>query len=63
MSIGKNLKSIRTAKKLSQSDLAEKVNVSRPMIAQIERGTKSLSIPLGKEIAKVLNCTLEDLAE
>lgn len=47
MSIGKNLKSIRTAKKLSQSDLAEKVNVSRPMIAQIERGYKIIIYTIG----------------
>ncbi len=61
--IGNNLKEIRLVRNLTQDELAEKVKVSQAMIAQLERGTKSLSVPLGKEIAKVLNCSLEDLAK
>ncbi len=61
--IGNNLKEIRLLRGLTQEDLASKVQVSQAMIAQMERGSKSISIPLGKEIAKVLNCSLEDLAK
>ncbi len=61
--IGNNLKNLRLLRGLTQEDLASKVQVSQAMIAQMERGSKSISIPLGKEIARVLNCSLEDLAE
>ncbi len=61
--IGNNLKKLRLLKGLTQEDLASKVQVSQSMIAQMERGSKSISIPLGKEISRVLNCSLEDLAK
>jgi len=48
---------------MTQLELGNRVGVSESMICQLERGTRSLSVPLGKEIAKALNCTLEDLAE
>jgi len=57
------LKNLRLLRGLTQDELAEKVQVSQSMIAQMERGSKSISIPLGKEISRVLNCTLEDLAQ
>lgn len=61
MSIGKNIKRIRKDKGLTQQELALKVGVSQPMIGQIERETKIPTMLLGKEIADVLNCSLEDL--
>jgi len=63
MNIGKNIKRLRLKKKMTQMELGNKVGVTDSMIAQLERGTKTLTVPLGKEIAKVLNCNLEDLAK
>lgn len=63
MSIGANLKRLRTDKGLSQTELAEAVNVTQPMIAQIERGTKSLTMELGKEISEVLKVSVNELLE
>ncbi len=63
MSIGENIKILRKREMISQEKLAKKVNVARSMIAQIERGTKTLTIPLGIEIAKALNCSIKDLIE
>ena len=63
MSVGENLKRLRQEKGLSQAALAELVGVSQPMIAQIERGTKSLTMELGKEIATVLDSSIEQLVE
>ena len=40
---GKNLKRFRNGVKLSQSDLAEKVNLSTNMISEIEKGKKFVS--------------------
>ncbi len=61
MNIGEKVKKIRLARGLTQFELARKVNVSRPLITQIERGTKIPSILLSQDIAKALNCTIEDL--
>ncbi len=61
MSIGENIRNLRFQKKLTQDELAKKVGVARSMIAQIERGTKALSMPLGVEIAKVLQCDIKEL--
>lgn len=61
MSIGANLKRLRTEKGMSQEELASSVNVAQPMIAQIERGTKALTMELAKEVLKVLGATVDDL--
>lgn len=62
MNIGENVKKKRIACGLTQQQLAEIVGVAAATICQIERGTKTLSMPLGKQIAEVLNCTLDSLA-
>ena len=61
MSIGENIKKIRTEKGLEQCKLAEMVNVTAGMMSQIERGTKIPSMLLGRDIARVLGCGIEDL--
>ena len=63
MSIGDNIAKYRNEKKLTQVDLADKVGVSRGMIAQLERGTKSLTVQLGKQIAAVLEIPLDMLID
>lgn len=61
MSVGENIRRIREAAGLKQAYLAEQAGVTPAMISQIERGTRSPSLQLGAEIAKVLNCSLESL--
>lgn len=63
MSIGENIKSRRNAMGMSQSELASAIGVSVPMICQIERGTKSPTLRLSVDIAKVLKCDLNDLVK
>lgn len=63
MAIGENIKNLREKLQLTQCQLAEMVGVSRPMIAQIERGTKVPTMPLGKKIAQCLRCSMEDLSK
>ena len=43
-------------------ELASAIGVGQSYLSQIERGTKAASIQLGKEIAEILDCTLDDLA-
>lgn len=63
MSIGDNLKRLREKKGVTQKALSDKLNITRSMLCQIERGTKTLSLPLAKEITEVLNCTIDELFE
>ncbi len=61
--MAKNLrvKSARVAKDLTQSDLADSINVSRQTITAIEKGDYNPSINLCIKICKVLDKTLNDL--
>lgn len=61
MSISDNIRRLRRAKDLTQEQLAEAVGVSQPMIAQIERGSRTATMPIGKAIADVLGCNIEEL--
>lgn len=61
MSIGENIKIKRLAIGLSQNELAAAVGVKQPTIAQYERGSKVPSMILGRDIARILQCTLDDL--
>lgn len=61
MSIGKNIKEKRQALGLTQEKLADAVGLGRSMVAQIERGSKVPNMILGRDIAKVLGCGMEEL--
>jgi transcriptional regulator with XRE-family HTH domain len=58
--VGEKLKRLREEKGMTQRELAEKVNINQSMIAQIERGTKNMSIELGEDVAKILGCEIGD---
>lgn len=47
---------------MTQKQLAEKVNISRPSIANIEVGRQAVEVALLYEIAAVLGCAPGDLA-
>ena len=55
------LKAARAMKDLSQSELAEKVDVSRQTIVAIEKGDYNPTINLCIMICKVLGKTLDEL--
>lgn len=61
MSVGENIRRIRESKNLTQAYVAKRVGISAAMLCQIERGTKNPSLQVGKEIADVLECSLERL--
>ncbi|WP_418815764.1 helix-turn-helix domain-containing protein [Pseudoruminococcus massiliensis] len=63
MAIGENLKKIRTEAGITQATLADKVGIGRSMLAQIERGTKALSLPLAETIATELGCDIYDFLD
>ena len=50
----------RKKKKLTQSQLAEKIGISRAYLAEIELGTKTPSLAVVKRICEVLRVKIGD---
>lgn len=63
MSIGTNIRKRREELQISQTNLAKAIGIKQPTMAQIERGSKVPSLILGKELARVLQCDLEELVK
>ncbi len=61
MNTGKIIAELRDKKNLSQTDLADKSNVSRVMIGKYERGEAAPSIEAAKKIADALEVSLDNL--
>ena len=61
MGIGERIAKFRKWANLTQRQLAEMVGVSGGMIAQIERGTKTVSLQLGKMIARALKVDILEI--
>ena len=59
--LNNKLEEFRKASSLTQSELAEKVEVSRKSINSVENGIYIPTTLLALKIAKALNCTLDDL--
>ena len=59
MTFGDRMKQARLAKGLHQTELAELVNISSPMINQVERGSKNATAPLIARLAEVLGVTTD----
>ncbi|WP_173444519.1 helix-turn-helix domain-containing protein [Selenomonas ruminantium] len=55
------IRELRKAQKLSQQELAAKLSVDRSTIAKWETGTNSPRIDKLRQLATVLNCSLDDL--
>lgn len=53
--LGKNIKQIRTLEKLSQEELAERINKSAHFISLVERGESGISVNTIIDICKALN--------
>ena len=55
------LKTLRAERDWTQSDLADRVNVSRQTINAIEKGKFDPSLPVAFRIAKVFDLTIEEV--
>jgi transcriptional regulator with XRE-family HTH domain len=58
--IGQRLTELRKLKELSQEDLAKRVGISRPSLAQIELGNRSVDILELQRFSEVLEFSLDD---
>jgi len=61
MRFGDNLRQIRKNKKMSQEQLAEKVNVTRQSVSKWENGESYPEMNNILELCKIFNCKLNDL--
>lgn len=55
------IRELRKAKKLSQQELAARLNIDRSTIAKWETGTNSPRTDKLRQLAEVLDCSLEEL--
>jgi transcriptional regulator with XRE-family HTH domain len=58
--IGQRITELRKAKGLSQEDLAKSVKISRPSLAQIELGNRSVNILELQKLSMILGFSLDD---
>jgi DNA-binding XRE family transcriptional regulator len=58
---GQNVCRLRTAAKFTQEGLAEKADLSRRFVQEIEAGTKNPSVNTAVSLKKALQCSWNDL--
>lgn len=56
-----NIKVLRALRSITQEQLAEKIGVRRETLIRIEKGAQNFSFETAVKIAKVLDCSLDDL--
>ncbi|MCI2773425.1 helix-turn-helix domain-containing protein [Staphylococcus petrasii] len=61
MTFGENLKAIRKRMKLTQQEMADRMNISRTYLSDLENRNKSISIITLLDIAKRLNISVNEL--
>lgn len=61
MAFSENVKRLREEKSLTQAELARRVGVTQPTIAQYEMGIKIPTIVVGARLAEQLGTTCEEL--
>ncbi len=59
--LGKNLKRIRTGKKLSQGDITRLLGVSRGFISNTENGKTNLTLATITKLAKAIGVSSDEL--
>lgn len=60
MSIGERLKNIREYRNMTQEQVAQAAGVTKSLINQVERGNKTMSLPVAVAAAEALSCTVND---
>ncbi len=62
ISLGERSREIRAKLGLSQNDVAKELNVTRGFISNVENGRVSMSLRLMIYYAKIMHCTLDEVA-
>lgn len=61
MTVNENIKTMQEQAGMSQAELSRKIDVSQPFLNKIERGKKNPPLDVLIEIAKVFECTIDEL--
>ncbi len=61
LALSENIRTVRELKNVSQTELAERVNVNQSYISQVETGVRSVSVAVLESIADVLDCSVDRL--
>lgn len=61
--LGKQIRSLRKAAKLTQSQLAESANINAKFLGEVERGRTTLTVSRLLQIAAALNISINKLLE
>jgi transcriptional regulator with XRE-family HTH domain len=59
--LGNNLKAIRTAKNITQSELAELLGVDKSFVSNIENGKNNPTLSTIASLAKALKVSVDEL--
>lgn len=63
IAIGRRIRSLRKANRLTQQELAEMADISLSFLGHIERGTRKLSVETLCRLAKALNCSSDAILD
>ena len=63
MTLGEKLKALRTAKKMSQKELAERIGIAKSVISFYESGDRFPSYDVLIKIARIFNVTTDYLLD
>ena len=63
MNLSESVKKLRTAKGMTQEELAEAVGVQTSMLGHIERSTKIPSLAVALKLGEVLECTVHEMCK
>ncbi len=61
--LGKNLKTLRLKRKLSQGELSKSLNVDRAYISNIENGRMNPTLSTLEKIAQALKVSIKELVD
>lgn len=61
--LGSRIKAIRSAKRLTQEQVADQIGVSRQKYARIESGANSITFDILSKVADVLGVTVGDITK
>ncbi len=61
MKLGLRLAQLRNIKGLSQEELSKIIGISRPSLAQIEQGNRSIKVDELKKMAEILNLSMDEV--
>jgi transcriptional regulator with XRE-family HTH domain len=58
LEIGTNIKTIRTAKKIRQKELADRLGITQNYLSMVENNVKKPSLALMEKLSNILNAPL-----